>query len=58
MDIIEAWEDMERLHPLLTGIVEGTLNVDEFKRAIRELSVWSWHTADHLNSLHKALEDD
>jgi hypothetical protein len=53
-DSIEVWEDMERLHPLLTEIVHARLDDKAFQAAMREIFTWSWHISDHCNSLHEA----
>ena len=57
-DIIEVYEDFERLRPVLEIIVGESSKEADVKSALLELNVWAWHTAEHLQSIFSILEEE
>ena len=58
LDIIESYEDMVKLVPLFKGMLEGRFTEKEARNALYAIEARAWHTAEHLQRLGKALEDD
>jgi len=56
MDIIEAWEDMRKIKPLLGGLIGGRSSKDEAEDALMEVWGRAWHIIVHLQRLAKALD--
>jgi GTP1/Obg family GTP-binding protein len=58
MDIIESWEDIQRLTPVFKQIADATLPEADFRDAISSIETWAWHLSDHLASLNSLLEKE
>lgn len=57
-DLAETYEDVRRLRRDLRVIVGADSKRESVKKALMSVCTWAWHTADHLNNIHKILEDE
>lgn len=57
-DLAETYEDVRRLRRDLAVLAGSESERESVKKALMSICVWAWHTADHLNNIHKILEDE
>src|ERR1041385_8714070 len=57
-DIIEVYEDIEKLRPALAILLDEASQPESVKAAILQLNVRAWHTADHLKNIFSILEGE
>ncbi|EAQ77710.1 hypothetical protein DSM3645_02046 [Blastopirellula marina DSM 3645] len=56
-DIIELWEDIEKVHPVLSSLVSGRSVKNGFRSDLVQLQGRMWHMREHLKTLDKRIDE-